>query len=233
MPLEVRLEPVAASRFPAENRRDLARTAARTGPAPPRGLHRFARGVHLSWVMVGTSSSVVARSVTAGARLVQGPKVPPLRGRARAAPSALSVGSVGTPALEVRARPSVWARQRAFPRACMDQACRGLVPPCLTRRPPTTTIIPPGVLSVVTDSDGSEGPLGVVLPAGRGPTRAVDKPGTRPHAVSGAQPRRVPAEWCRSAVSAMANGVAASQTRRTLRGGCDGRRWGNGAGAAR
>ena len=67
----------------------------------------------------------------------------------------------------------------------------------------------------------------------RGPTRAVDKPGTRPHAVSGAQPRRVPAEWCRSAVSAMANGVAASQTRRTLRGGCDGRRWGNGAGAAR
>ena len=44
---------------------------------------------------------------------------------------------------------------------------------------------------------------------------------------------RVPAEWCRSAVSAMANGVAASQTRRTLRGGCDGRRWGNGAGAAR
>jgi len=26
------------------------------------------------------------------------------------------------------------------------------VPPCLTRRPPTTTIIPPGVLSVVTDS---------------------------------------------------------------------------------
>src|SRR5674476_482675 len=128
------------------------RTAARAGPAPPRGLHRFARGVHLSWVTVGASSSVVARNVTAGASLVQGPKVPPLRGRARAAPSALSVGSVGTPALEVRARPSVWARQRAFPRACMDQACRGLVPPCLTRRPPTTTIIPPGVLSVVTDS---------------------------------------------------------------------------------
>ena len=198
MPLKVRLEPLAASRFPAENRRDLARTAARTGPAPPRGLHRFARGVHLSWVTVGASSSVVARSVTAGASLVQGPKVPPLRGRARAAPSALSVGSVGTPALEVRARPSVWARQRAFPRACMDQACRGLVPPCLTRGPPTTTIIPPGVLSVVTDSDGSEGPLGSSCPQGgnRPPGPAHPSPASA-HLVTGSarliDRRRLPA----------------------------------------
>jgi hypothetical protein len=85
MRLEVRLELFAVGRFPVLDPRDRGQAAARTGHAPRRGLHRFGRCVHLFGVIVAPFSAVIARSLTVGAPVVQGPKVTSSRGAQSAA----------------------------------------------------------------------------------------------------------------------------------------------------